>query len=124
MTGSGSRSEVGDGRNWSLNASLLMARNGFRANALWRRMRGLLGPRGAADSRPVAAVVAAFDALAAEARGDATWAAVGRPVAACAQSDNLPWTALNEGVETDPWPSSEDREVVKRALSAVRQHCG
>ena len=103
---------MGDGRNWSLNASLLMARKGFRANALWRRMRGLLGLRGAADSRPVAAVVAAFDALAAEARGDATWAAVGRPVAACADGARRHWTARIEGVEGDPWPSSEDREVV------------
>ena len=64
------------------------------------------------ESRPLAAVESAFDALAAEVPEDATWAAVGRPVAACAQSDNLPWTAVNEGVETDPWPSSEDREVV------------
>jgi hypothetical protein len=106
------RDRGGDDLKWSLGASLRMACKRCRANALWRRMRGLLGPRGGVDSRPVAAVVAGFEALAAEARGDATWAVVGRPVAACADGAWRHWTARSDGVEADPGPSSEDREVV------------
>ena len=63
-----------------------MARKGFRANELRRRMRGQLGPRGGVESRPVAATLAAFDALAAQVPEDATWAAVGPPAGrACAE---------------------------------------
>jgi len=43
---------------------------------------GQLGPGGAADGPPRAAAEPAFDALAAQAPGDATWAVVGRPMAA------------------------------------------
>jgi len=56
----------------------------------------------------------AFDTLAAQVPEDATWAAVGPPEGLRVRpSDNLPWTALSGGAEADPWPSSEDREVVQ-----------
>ena len=106
------RDRGGDDLEWALGASLRMACKGCRANGLRRRMRGPLGPRGAAERPPWAAVLAAFDTLAVQVPEDATWAVVGRPRAARAQGNNLPWTALNEGVETDPWPSSGDRQVV------------
>ncbi len=47
-----------------------------------------LGPGGAVGSRPMAAAEPAFDALAAQAPGNATWADVGRPVAAL---PGAPW---------------------------------
>ena len=74
-----------DDLEWPLWASRRMTRKRFRANELRGRMRGQLGPLGIAESRPVAAVESAFDALAAQVPEDATWAAVGRPVAARAR---------------------------------------
>jgi len=60
----------------------------------------------------VAAAEGAFDALAAQAPETATWAVAGPPAGRACAKRQPALDRLNEGVEADPWPLSEDGEVV------------